>query len=263
MDRQFLMRLNFSPKLLAVIFAVSTLHGCEGTFASRQTGIGKPDVKIAAGVSGLDDDPLSSEDVQRLPLSELPKPFDDGERGYAAFTNYVERLAAEANHTPHMLSALIDPKSLATLPRRVDCNGQPLAVVIDLDPGPHSLDLSDPPFPMPGLADQLDRMRKIDVSVLWATGLNSRYRGAVESRLAAVGLTLSGQDRVLLTATDMSKADAKRAAARQFCILAIAGDQLGDFDEAFVYLKDKNGTIGSMLLSNIGNGWFFAELPTQ
>ena len=257
------MKLNFSLNWLALIFAISSLPGCERTIATLETGIIKPDATTATGASGLIGDPWSNGDAQRLPLSELPKPSDDGERGYAAFTNYVERLAAEANHTPQMLSALIDPKSLATLPRRVDCDGQPLAVVIDLDPGPHSLDLSDPPFPMPGLEDQLDRVRKLGVSVLWATGLKSRYRSEVEARLAAVGLGLSGKDRVLLAASDMSKADAERAAARQFCIVAIAGDQLDDFDEAFVYLKDKNGIIGSMLLSNIGNGWFFAELPTQ
>lgn len=257
------MTIELPAKLLAMLLAVSALPGCGGAIATRGTGNNKLGATSSTGADALDGSPWTGIEVQRVPLYGLPEPLEDGQSGYASFTNYVVRLAKEAEHNPHVLSALVDPKSLTALPERLVCNGQPLAVIIDLDPGQRSLDLADPPYPMPGLAVQLDRVHKAGASVLWATELNSRDRSGVEARLAAVGLGLRGQDRVLMTTSDVSKADTERAASAEFCIVAIGGDQLGDFDESLVYLKSKSGVVGSVLLSNIGNGWFFTDLPTQ
>lgn len=257
------MTVNRAFNCLSAILAISILPGCSGARAVDGTGKVETETTSGAVASSLDAGQWSNSEAQRLPLSELPEPADDGESGYPAFTNYAVQTAAQAERSTQVLSALVDPKSLTTLPRRLGCVSRFLAVVIDLDPGQRPLDLADPPYPMPGLAEQLDRLHKAGVSVLWATSLRSRDRAAVEARLTAVGLALSGLDRVLVAGSDKSKADAERTAAQQFCIVAVAGDQIGDFDEALVHLKDKKGPVGSMLLSNIGSGWFFADLPTQ
>jgi predicted secreted acid phosphatase len=142
------------------------------------------------------------------------------------------------------------------------CDKQPPAVLIDLDPDKGTFDLDDPPAAAPGLSEQLAALRAAGIVVLWQASLPAAQSERLYSTLAATGLDLDRTDRLLLLRKTGERKQARRqAAARDWCILAIAGDSKGDFEEAFLYLRDPNGAIAQALGSNLGDGWFLTPQP--
>ena len=72
------------------------------------------------------------------------------------------------------------------------------------------------------------------------------------------GLDPQGQDQFLLLRTaDDRKQLLREDANKDVCVVAVAGDARGDFDELFDYFRDPAGAIG--LEPMMGRGWF--EVP--
>ena len=159
-------------------------------------------------------------------------------------------------------SALIDPASLTGTPRLGTCGAQPPAVVIDLDPGRGKFNLDDAPLPAEGLADKLTAIREAGVTILWVASLPVTSAEKLYTILQASGLDPQRTDRLLLfRANDQHKQRRRNSAALDWCVIAIAGDRKGDFDEAFDYLRDPNGPVAQALEPNIGKGWFLIPQP--
>jgi hypothetical protein len=162
---------------------------------------------------------------------------------------------------PHRSGAR-DPATVASQPTRANCGSQPPAVLIDLDPGSTAFDLDDPPATAPGLAEQLASLRAAGLTILWQASLPAETSERLYITLAALGLDPERTDRLLLIRkAGESKQERRQDAARDWCILAMAGDSKGDFEEAFDYLREPNGSLAAALSANLGDGWFLIPQP--
>lgn len=199
-------------------------------------------------------------------LTALPKPGEAPDGAGESFSAFARFALAAAQPKPGrpLRSALIDPATLTSRPTRADCGSQAPAVLIDLDPGKAAFDLDDPPAAAPHLAEQLAILRAAGLTILWQTGLRADTAERLHIVLAAVGLDPDRTDRLLLIRkAGELKQDRRRDAARDWCILAMAGDSKGDFEEAFDYLRDPNGLLAAALSANLGDGWFLTPQPVR
>lgn len=216
--------------------------------------------------------PLADGDIPQLGaaqhltgLTALPAPGSapGGVEGapIPAFVRYAVAAAQPRPGQPFR-SALIDPASLAAQPVRPNCGTQPPAVAIDLDPGKAAFDLDNPPAAAPGLAEQLSVLRAAGITILWQASLPAAKSERLYATLAATGLDTDRTDRLLLIRkADERKQARRQAAARDWCILALAGDSKADFEEAFDYLRDPSGIIATALSAHLGDGWFLIPQP--
>lgn len=164
-------------------------------------------------------------------------------------------------NSPQTDSALdvIDPNAPLSAPHRAQCGGQAPAVMIDLDPG---LGLFDPASASAaaGLAEALSALRAAGITVLWTSALPIEKAEIVHAALARTQLDPSRTDRLLLLNGAGDRKQARRnSAAHNWCVIAMAGDRRGDFDEAFDYLRDPDTVIPADTL--FGDGWFLAPAP--
>lgn len=195
------------------------------------------------------------------PALLAPDPAADG---YAAMASFL--MAASEKREPGVprKSALLDQKSLVSLPKMADCTDQRGALVIDLDPGEKPFDLTDPPSPAPGLADYLRTIRGTGTAVLWIATLPESAGKDLATILKATGLDPLGIDRTLLLGRGATRKQQILARAdADWCVLAIAGDRRADFDEVFDYLRNPDGPVALALEQHIGAGWFLVPPPIR
>lgn len=184
--------------------------------------------------------------------------------GYAALTAFV--LAAAQNARPGMprTSALLDQRSLASLPVMADCNDQRGAVLIDLDIGADAFNLDDPPSPAPGLAERLRTIRGTGTAVVWIASLPASEARRLGTVLKATGLDPLGIDPVMLLGPrETRRQQILERAGDDWCVMAIAGDRKADFDEVFDYLRNPDGPVALALEQHIGAGWFLVPPPIK
>lgn len=192
-------------------------------------------------------------------MTALPPPgTDDG--GYGAFVRFARDKAAQ--HKDGGNSVVLAEGSSLSAPRFVPCGSLAPAVIFDLDPGKARFDPAAPGTAQPGLAEQLAGLRAAGVTVIWASALPVDRAQAVYDRLRDSGLDPTGIDRVLLMRPgDERKQTRRLAATRDWCVIAMAGDRDGDFDELFDYLRNPDYAVTLAFLKN--NGWFLAPPPMQ
>lgn len=182
----------------------------------------------------------------------------------SAFAGFASYAIAHAGDPPGdaRLAAVVDPKSLTEMPRRLGCGTRPPAVAIDLDPAGGTFDPADPPSPAPGLAEELARLRGAGIVIFWKSALGFDRADKVYTVLRAVGLDPDRTDRLLLARGRDGSKDARLiAAARDWCFVALAGDRKSDFLEALDYLRDPNGPIAQAVQPLYGAGWFLTPTP--
>jgi hypothetical protein len=179
-------------------------------------------------------------------------------------TAFVLTAAKDGRPAPGRKSALLDQRTLASLPSTRLCGEQRGALLIDLDPGEKAFDLDDPPSPAPGLAERLRAIRGTGTAVVWIASLPESAEKRIGTILKATGLDPLGIDPVLLLRrTETRKQQILQRADADWCVLAIAGDRKADFDEVFDYLRNPNGPVAVALEANIGDGWFLVPQPVK
>lgn len=192
-----------------------------------------------------------------LVLPPPPVPVGSRSSGYLGFTSFA--LSHVNSPESDAVLDVIDPADPLAAPRRPQCGGLAPAVVIDLDPG---LETFNPAAndPQPGLAEALAALRSAGITVMWASARPVEDAEKVHTALAKAGLDPARTDRLLLLKGAGDRKQARRlAAARNWCVIAMAGDRRGDFDEVFDYLKDADTQIPADQL--FGDGWFIAPAP--
>jgi hypothetical protein len=129
------------------------------------------------------------------------------------------------------------------------------AVVIDLDEGADTF-VPGRLAPAPvEVAAGLARLRQASVVVLWISRLPASRAADVARALRTAGFDPRGQDQLLLVRNaDDRKQTLREDASQDVCVIAIAGDQRGDFDELYDYLRNPDGAFA--LDSMIGQVWF-------
>lgn len=194
-----------------------------------------------------------------LPAPDAPAAGPDDFAGYDPFYAFADsRGTAPVIGATRHSAMLAAPGTLA--PETAECSVHPAAVLIDLDPGAAVLDPAAATHTDPRLARTLAALRAQRIAVAWLSGNTADQAGAVRRALVASGLDPDGKDELaLLRYPEERKQTRREDLAKEFCLVAIAGDQRSDFDELFQYLKDP--ALAAPLEPLIGNGWFLIPQP--
>ena len=193
-------------------------------------------------------------------LTELPRPTPSAPDPWRDFVDYAADKGAQAAGKARGRSVLLEAGTPVGLPRLRTCEGKVPAVMLDLDAGPQAFVPGQARAPSPVLVEGLARMREAGVVVLWITALPAGDVTAVAEALKSSGLDPAGSDPLLLVRNAADRKQVLREdAQRDVCVIAIAGDRKGDFDELFDYLRDPAS--GASLDYLLGAGWFIVPPP--
>ena len=125
-------------------------------------------------------------------------------------------------------------------------------------------------MPVPGAVTALRRMRQSGVTIIYNTNRNSATAQGTIAAIAGAGLgdAVHGETLFLKGDDDTGSAkDTRRATiAQRYCVLAMAGDNLGDFADPF---NDRDKSVGERremvsrgnIAQQWGNGWFMLPNP--
>ncbi len=195
-------------------------------------------------------------------VSQFFQPVDPDSSPYAGFAAHALKQSARLAEGEGVESVVLIPRVDIFKPETMACEGKPLAVVIDLDdknsPGWMKADTL---YRQNGLIEVLRSLRVAEISVIWLSDQPVAASERVSAILEEAGFSQSESDDFLFL--DRGGEDRKQVrrwdAARNYCIVAMAGDDRTDFDELYAYLRDPDGAI--MLEHMFDNGWFLAPPP--
>lgn len=221
--------------------------------------------------------------------------YGSGESGASsiqAYRAFRDHVLAAARSRPRDSVVLARGATLAA-PRFVACGGKPLAVVLDADETviqnlgleyalarrgvDYDRDLhqswqgtSVQVAPMPGAVAALQAVRAAGVKVIFNTNRDAVHAGATAAALNRVGLGPAVHLDTLFLRGDPPgdrEKDGRRARiAENYCVVAMAGDQLGDFSDLFnargLGVRERRRAVtGPPFASLWGNGWFMLSNP--
>jgi 5'-nucleotidase (lipoprotein e(P4) family) len=176
-------------------------------------------------------------------------------------------------------------------PRYVPCGAKPLAAVFDVDEtvalnlGFERDAVDGRPYEearwkayeitggttaraVPGAVDALARLRQAGVRVIFNTNRSATNAAATVAMLDRLGLgpAVVGDTLYLADAATGSRKDGRRAAiAARFCVVAMGGDQLGDFSDLFnaglTPPARRAATMAPAIAGKWGAGWFVLLNP--
>lgn len=210
---------------------------------------------------------------------------------YHAFRDHV---VAAARARPAS-SVILEAGSTLNSPRFAPCGSRPLAVVLDVDEtviqnlGVEYDDAMHPgrPFsedrwrrweqsgttavaPIPGAVTALRAIRDAGVTVIFNTNRTAANAAHTQAMIEGAGLGPANHGETLYLQGDVapgSGKDPRRAAiAQRYCVVALAGDQLGDFSDLFndrsLPVPDRRRAAASTPFASLwGNGWFMLSNP--
>ena len=212
-------------------------------------------------------------------------------QAYRVFRDYV---LARARARPAQSVVIESGASLDNL-RFVPCGRRPLAVVLDVDEtaiqnlGAEYDDARHPGrtfdearwrrweqtgatavAAMPGAADALRAVRTAGVTVIFNSNRTAANAAFTEAALNGAGLGPARHGETLYLQGDVapgSGKDPRRAAiAQRYCVVAMAGDQLGDFsdllNERSLGVAGRRAVVAGGPLADLwGHGWFLLSNP--
>lgn len=155
-------------------------------------------------------------------------------------------------------SAILQQPPEIDEPIRLPCTKPVFAVIIDLDEGKDAFAPEHLVAAPTTVAEGLGRLRQAGIVVLWISRLPAARAADVARALRTSGLDPQGQDQLLLRRGNDRKQLLREDAGEDVCVVAVAGDQRGDFDELFDYLRNPGSAAG--LYPMMGDGWFL--VPT-
>jgi predicted secreted acid phosphatase len=193
---------------------------------------------------------------------------------YAALEGYV---LAQAAHRPTDSVVLASDATLAE-PAYVPCGDKPLAAVFDIDETVilntglmHSRALGPGAprdatvLPVPGAVEAIRALKAAGVTAIYNTNRTTDMTDGVVATLVSVGLDAPVHGETLFLNGDdalRGNKDGRRATiAAKWCVVAMAGDQLGDFSELFnaktlSVAERRRATLAGPTSVNWGRGWF-------
>ncbi len=177
---------------------------------------------------------------------------------YSAFISFALNEADRLGAGEAIQSQLLVKDFDIDNPKYQECTNGHAAVMLDLDnAGGGAGDT-----PAPGLADGLAQLRKAGVSILWLTDAATSDQLAIRARLKASGLDATGADRIYARSQPADRKQLFRlSAARDYCVVAMAGDVKTDLEEAYGYLRDPE--LGHAIDRKWNAGWFLLPPPLQ
>jgi 5'-nucleotidase (lipoprotein e(P4) family) len=211
-------------------------------------------------------------------------------QAWHAMRDYV---VAQARRRPAE-SVVLAPGATLVVPRYLPCGAKPLAVVLDADETvllnlgyeydeavkgrSYNQEIwdrwertgADKVAPVPGAVTALRAIRAAGVTVVFNTNRKAENARFTEAALIGAGVGPARHRDTLFLQGDIAPGSAKdprRAAiASRFCVIAMAGDQLGDFSDLFndrtMSIPERRRLAGSgTVAGKWGNGWFLLPNP--
>ncbi|HEX8525566.1 HAD family acid phosphatase [Allosphingosinicella sp.] len=208
---------------------------------------------------------------------------------YRAFAAHV--LAAVRTRPSE--SVILENGSTLAEPRFVPCGGKPLAVVLDVDETAiqnlgfehdearrgrsdrdalrrSHLTAAAAVAPMPGAVEAVRAARAAGVTAIFVSNRLVEASSGTEAALANAGLGPARSGETLFLKTDEAsgsgKDERRTAIAQRYCVVAMAGDQLGDFSDLFnvrgLAVRDRRRAASEGRLAAMwGAGWFMLSNP--
>ena len=177
---------------------------------------------------------------------------------YLPFARHALGEAEKRGRGTAARSAVLVERVSLSQPQTVSCDAKPMAAIIDLDvaPGtPAEMDIER----QNGFSALLDVMRESGIRIAWLAETNERQLGPILDLLREGEQPVMRDTDLMLVGLPGSyrKQERRWQLAQSHCVVAIAGDRKGDFDELYDYLRDQSYAI--RLEAFAGRGWF--ELP--
>jgi 5'-nucleotidase (lipoprotein e(P4) family) len=191
-------------------------------------------------------------------------------------------------------SVILADRASPSAPTFVPCGRKPLAVVLDVDETviqnlgyEYALAKSGKESDgaalnrwqkaprtevkaMPGAAEALNAVKARGVTVIYNTNRDDEDAAATAQTIVNAGLPAGIVKETLFHRGDadgQSGKDGRRTyIAQRFCVVAMAGDQLGDFSDAFnrrgIGVEERRAMAGTGPIAGLwGNGWFLLPNP--
>lgn len=274
-------------KQALLLAAAATLAGCATTTAPPAP---PPPLTVA-----LAPPPAASADqVQAERIRRFQYLYGSGEAAAVSIQTYhalVDFARARVAQRPADSVVLAAGSSLADA-RFVPCGDKPLAAVFDVDEtvllnlGAElgeatgtsrrgALDRwaasgSPAVAPVPGAKFALDALREMGVAVFFNTNRDNTAAAGTAAQIESIGLgpAVHGQNLYLRGDADGApgKDGRRQAIAAQYCVIAMGGDQLGDFFDAFnvrgLPVPERRQAAGRGWAAQLwGQGWFMLPNP--
>lgn len=221
--------------------------------------------------------------------------YGSGEAGamsIQAFWSLLDYVALRKTVRPAESAVLAEGSTLAA-PRFLPCGDKPYAAVFDVDEtlvlnlGFEYFDAqsgkgfddrsweawektgADKVAPVPGAVHAVDTLRNLGVTVIFNTNRSAASAAATAAaiRFAGLGEAVHGETLFLKGDDAMgSRKDGRRwTISEKYCVIALAGDQLGDFTDLFNQVDAvparRAAAIGGEMAKMWGNGWFVLPNP--
>ncbi|MFL6845994.1 MAG: HAD family acid phosphatase [Allosphingosinicella sp.] len=208
-------------------------------------------------------------------------------QAWRALTDYVSH---RVKRRP-VDSVVLKPGASLAAPAFVPCGRKPFAAVFDVDEtvllnlGFEYDSASGTPYsdarwdewertgarqvrPVPGAREALAALRAMNVTVVFNTNRLAANAAANQATIEGAGLGPAKHGDTLYLKGDDSlgtNKDGRRAMiADRFCVIAMGGDQLGDFSNLFAIpsVRDRrDSTVESPIAAKWGAGWFVLPNP--
>lgn len=234
--------------------------------------------------------------VASAPPPEMQWMYGSGEAAalsMASYRSFRTYAVAAARHRPSDSVVLATGATLRN-PSFVPCRRKPLAVVLDIDEtallntgyeydqaaqkrtydpkrwsdwertGIHAM------RPVPGALPALQAIRAAGIKVIFNSNRSLENAAYTEMALDAAGLGPARHLKELFVTGDVPGGSAKDSRreiiARRYCVVAMAGDQLGDFSDLFnssgLQVFDRRELAQGPHIARLwGNGWFVLPNP--
>lgn len=122
---------------------------------------------------------------------------------------------------------------------------------------------------IPGAVDAVNALRTLGVTVIFNTNRSAANADAAVQAIANAGLGKAVHGETLFLSGDDSmgsRKDGRRATiAARYCVIAMGGDQLGDFTDAFNRMTSvtarRQAALSGPIAALWGNGWFVLPNP--
>jgi 5'-nucleotidase (lipoprotein e(P4) family) len=268
------------------LLASVALAGCATTTAPAP----------AAPAAPPPDQPIIIQELPPTPPAGMQWLYGSGEGGAAsiqAYNAFHDFVLAAARSRPAQ-SVVLDAGATLTAPRFIPCGDRPLAVVLDVDETAiqnlgyeydeairgrsYNQDIWNrweqtggaSVLAMPGAREALRGIRRAGITVIFNSNRQAANADQTEAAIEGVGLGPARHGQTLFLQGDVAPGSAKdpRRAdiARRYCVVAMAGDQLGDFSDLFnvrtLSVPDRRRAATSAPFASLwGNGWFLLSNP--
>ncbi|WP_333571100.1 5'-nucleotidase, lipoprotein e(P4) family [Sphingomonas sp.] len=215
-------------------------------------------------------------------------------QAYNALVDQVRaRMAKDDPKGPHpRTSVVLTPDATLAIPRFQPCGDKPAAAVFDVDEtmllnlgyeaddaeraGPYDPARWDrwektgamKVAAVPGAVEAVRALRAMGVTVIFNTNRAAANAEQTEAALNFAGLGPARHGETLFLKGDVDGKSAKdgrrNLIAQRWCVVAMGGDQLGDFTDAFAGLTppERRVAVASPVIGAIwGRGWFVLPNP--